>query len=91
MPRLVIKNLKDFLKWINHFVNPSRHTAFFTEKGEVLVEPLKSTRPIIEAYYDGENSDEVKKQLVSLGIKIFEVESLDFSLDRPPRFTWRET
>ena len=91
MPRLVVKNLKDFQKWVKDFVDPSRHIGFFTQKGEVLIEPLKSTRPLVEAYYDGENCDEVKKQLVSLGVRVYDVESLDFSLDRPPRFTWRET
>ena len=90
MPRLVFSVLEEFLRWIRDNVKPDRYSAYFTDEGEVLLVPLRSTRPILYAYFKGEDLASVKKSLESLGVKFYEVQAVEWADDRPVGFKWKE-
>mgnify|MGYP000197395717 CR=1 FL=1 len=90
MPRLVFNNLEEFEKWIKDFAKPDRYVAYITTDQEHLLVPLRSTRPIIYAYYKGEETTKIKNLLDSIGIKHYTVQAIEWADDRPVGFKWKE-
>ena len=90
MPRLVFGVLAEFESWIRDFAKPNRYVAYITNEKEILLVPLRSTRPILYAYYKGEETTNIKKTLDSLGIKYYNVNSIEWADDRPVGFKWKE-
>lgn len=87
MPRIIFDDPNEFKKWVRYFISAEKYVAMqVPENMEIIIAPLKSTRPLYYLYYRAtscEELDDILNLLKSLGIKIFNVGGVDWNLDRP--------
>lgn len=84
--RLVFKEIKEFRKWAIDNASVDRHEYYITEKKEIIIVPLRSTRPIKYAIATGVSDDilkEITKRLGNLGFRVYRVKAVEWSDDRP--------
>jgi len=86
MPRHVCANveqLKDFCEV--YVTNPDKYVVISTDEDEVILEPLRSTRPVRYAYLEIENAEEVAEAIATKhGLKHLKLKSYDWKVDIPP-------
>ena len=90
MPRKVFESLEDLREWIKTWVTPDRYAVnVTTREREVIVEPTKSTRPVIYGYYkcseeELEKFKEFLKGIRSLGYSVIKLKSYEWDVDKSP-------
>lgn len=81
MPRLVFENEENFLDWARNRTSAEKHTLYVSKNIMVLV-PNVSTPPVEYAVLT-KVSEEAEERLQDLGFVIFEVERVQWKVDRP--------
>lgn len=84
MTRFIFKEEKEFQKWIDDHVNSDKYECYITEGNEVVLIPLRSTRPLKYAYIKltSETIEAVRQKLTQKGVKIYKA-NVEWADDRP--------
>jgi len=81
-------SIEELNKWRSRFVKPDSHEVIVTEKPEIILRPLKSTRPITFAYINtGLEVDSVKEyadKMQAAGFVVSKIKKFFWSTDRSP-------
>ena len=83
--RLVFSSSAEFENWMRQFSTPERYCLYESENGELLLYPLKTSRPITYAYLKTENKEtiaKIKGLAKDFGLHIFGVKDLEWADDR---------
>ncbi len=87
MPRLVFSSREELLKWIKEKVAAEKYDLYITEESEVILSPIKSTKPLNYAYFktSADPKDLVRaiKENVN-GIKVYLLKSFEWATDLAP-------
>jgi len=86
MPRLVFGHVEAFKKWAADKVTKERYDLYLTDSDEIILVPIRSTRPIMYAYFQSGNSHELAEELTAkTGVSVYYVETFDWKTELPPR------
>jgi len=83
MPILEFDSLSSLEEWVAKFTTPERYMVIVTSDEEVVLQPTKTSRPIIYGYYKGQ-AQRVLKALEALGYRILHVKSFTWDIERAP-------
>ena len=85
MPRKVFGNLEEFKRWIEEVATPERFVFCITEEGEIIAEPIKSTRPLTYAYIritDAKKVEEIEKILKESGFQVWKLKAYEWDTEK---------
>jgi len=75
-------------KWAKAIVHEGKFIIYLTLNNEVVVEPLRSTRPLRYCYYKGSDFNDAKKVAESISkaynLSIVEVSSMSWDNEKGP-------
>lgn len=86
MPRLVFETCGEFLEHTKYILRRKEYTAYITEKDEIILVPVRSTRPVIYCYYkitDEREKEAILDLLESLKVPVFYIKSFDWDAQKP--------
>jgi len=83
LPRLVFNDLEQFKTWCKEFLRYGRHVAYVSDIGEIVIVPIRSTKPLVYAYIDLVDKEEAEKVAEGLGVHVFRVKAVEWSDERP--------
>ncbi len=87
MPRLVFNSKEELLKWIKEKVAAEKYDLYLTEESEVILSPIKSTKPLNYAYLrlstDPKDLVRAIKENVN-GIKVYSLKNFEWVTDLAP-------
>lgn len=86
MTRFVFDKKDEFEKWITENATSSRYSIYISSENEVLLYPLKTSRPTTYAYFKSTDSkvmEEIVNRLTEVGFKTYRVKAIEFADDRP--------
>lgn len=90
MPRKVFESLEDLREWMKTRVAPDKYIVnVTTRRKEVIVEPTKSTRPMIYGYYKCDEEElekfmEFLSDIKSLGYSVIKLKAYEWDVDKSP-------
>lgn len=87
MPILEFNQSREFELWADELASPARYVVVVTEGGEAVLQPTKTSRPVVYGYFKAVGSESVEKVvkvLVERGFKVFRVKSYTWDIERQP-------
>ena len=63
IPRIIFESKDDVSTWCD-VIGKNKSTAYITEKGEIILVPNKSTRPLMFGYWRGDDTSVDKSQRI---------------------------
>jgi hypothetical protein len=79
MARFIFGDEAQFRQWLEVHALPQRNEIYITSRGEVIVYPTKTSRPLNFAYIQvPSESLEWYRKLASQGFRVFEVEKVQW-------------
>lgn len=85
MPRIVFCSEEQLENWCKEFVDTGKYVIYLTEYNEVILEPLKSTRPLRFGYFKGLKGEKLATKLQELHqIPLFRVRDYEWDLEKSP-------
>ena len=74
--------------WTDEYIKGKDYALLITDEYEIILEPRKSTRPLDFAYINIKNAEVIRKLADELanryGLKIIEIKSLGWDIEKPP-------
>jgi hypothetical protein len=86
MTRFVFDQQKEFERWISENATPDKYGVYISRDREILMYPLKTSRPLTYAYYKATDDKEVqgfKERFMVAGFRVYEVKDIEWADDRP--------
>jgi len=86
MTRFVFDQQKEFERWISENATADKYGVYISGDREILMYPLKTSRPLTYAYYKAVSDEEIKnfkESFISAGYKLYEVKAIEWCDDRP--------
>jgi hypothetical protein len=89
MPISVCENEEQLNHWCEQFAKKDRYVVYITtEDNELILEPIKTSRPIRYAYMKFENIEHARKVANELaqhfGLKIVEIRRMAWDIEKGP-------
>jgi len=85
MPIAVCENEDELIEWCREFVETGKYRVFSTRENEIILEPIKTSKPIRFAYYQTERAEELAKQIAkNFGIKHLTLKAYRWNIERAP-------
>jgi len=86
LPRHVCKDVEQLEKFCETYVTSAdKYVVISTESHEVILEPLRSTKPIRYAYLEVDNAEKVAESIsTKYNIRHLREKSYDWKVDIPP-------
>jgi len=84
--RIVFDNPLEFGGWMEKFAMPEKYAMYETKEKELVLAPIKSTRPLYFAYRKCESDIELgmlKAIATKRKLSIFAVQDVEWADDRP--------
>lgn len=83
MPRIIFTNPEQLIEWVKAFCSADKYVGYTTAEKELIIEPIKSTRPLRYAYYKGEDTDEIAKKLSEkYQMKVFQIKNYEWDMEK---------
>jgi len=82
--RLVFDKEDEFKRWIERNVSADKYECYVSSELEILLVPLKSTKPIKYAYFKVNTPEELKivQEVKKLGVEVYNVKAIEWADDR---------
>ena len=84
--RFVFDTIEEYEKWIRDNIKPEKFSVYFTSDNEIIVYPLKTSKPISYGYFKASAVGIIERMLKSLkeqGFRVYRVKAADWTDDRP--------
>jgi len=83
--RLIFNSIDEYEKWINLHGRNDRFEAYLEGFGTFTISPIKTSRPLLYAYYKANSPDEVKRLtelITSHGLALTKLQRVDWDVEK---------
>jgi len=85
MPIAVCGSEGELIEWCREFVEAGKYRVISTEENEVILEPVKTSKPIRFAYYQTEKARELAGKIAEdFGVKHLKLQAYRWNIERSP-------
>ena len=88
MPISICTTKEQVEKWAKELIREGKYIIYLTAEDEVILEPLRSTRPLKYCYYKGASSEDAKNLASSISktynLSIIEVDRISWDIEKGP-------
>ena len=88
MPISICTTKEQVEKWSTELIREGKYIVYLTSENEVILEPLRSTRPLRYCYYKGSSTDDAKKIAEAISktynLPLIQVEGVTWDIEKGP-------